>query len=167
MILSFLQISSYIISFFSTDPLNQSSSSRFYLYKFFSSNDALSPWISTFMKPVLTTSRSGSPYENSLLISRPKCLTVCRTNLLWHSLKEGRESVSQEDFAERGWAGGWTCQGGRWWEGRQNTWTFYSLRGHHKALASYLEIFETDLGFKRIVLLPRIKAWRVDRRWQP
>ena len=28
----------------------------------------------------------------------------------------------------------------------------------------YLEIFETDLGFKRIVFLPRVKGWSIDRR---
>lgn len=40
----------------------------------------------------------------------------------------------------------------------------YSLRDHQKAFAFYLEIFEADLGFKRIVFLLRVKGWSIDRR---
>lgn len=34
----------------------------------------------------------------------------------------------------------------------------YRLRDHQKAFAFYLEIFEADLGFKRIVFLLRVKG---------
>lgn len=42
-------------------------------------------------------------------------------------------------------------------------WIVESLIGHPKAFALYLENFENSLGFKRIILLSRIKAWSVLR----
>lgn len=45
-------------------------------------------------------------------------------------------------------------------------WITESITGHCKASAIYLEKFETGLGFKRVILLPSVKAWSVVRRWQ-